>query len=150
MMDYNELVKVLRGCVLSKPCEGCPYYDPAGPTEKCATLNIAAADAIEGPLAAKEEFKNAYHAEHDARIEEIKRHKWISVKERLPEEDTDVLVVRKFLGVKGQVRPSTYVEIASRIGDEWVAVSDEYKISRSKHTNPSHWMPLPEPPKEET
>ena len=44
---FDELVKVLRGCVLSKPCEGCPYYDPNGPTEKCATLNIAAADAIE-------------------------------------------------------------------------------------------------------
>jgi len=43
---YDELVKVLRRCVLSEPCEGCPYYDPHGPTEKCATLNIAAADAI--------------------------------------------------------------------------------------------------------
>lgn len=46
-MVYDELVKALRGCVLSKPCDGCPYYDPNGPTEKCATMNIAAADAIE-------------------------------------------------------------------------------------------------------
>ena len=44
---YSELVKALRGCILSKPCDGCPYYDPNGPTEKCATINIAAADAIE-------------------------------------------------------------------------------------------------------
>jgi len=75
--------------------------------------------------------------------------KWIPVTERLPEEDTDVLVVMKFLGVKGQVPPSTYVEIASRIGDDWCAASDEYKIARSKHTDPLFWMPLPEPPKEE-
>lgn len=82
-------------------------------------------------------------------IEELSKPKWISVEERLPEEDTDVLVVRKFLGVKGQVPPSTYVEIASRIGDDWCAASDEYKIARSKHTDPLFWMPLPEPPKEE-
>ena len=44
---YDELVKALRGCVLSKPCNGCPYYDSKGMTEKCATMNIAAADAIE-------------------------------------------------------------------------------------------------------
>lgn len=44
---YDDLVKALRGCVLSKPCDGCPYYDPNGPSEKCATMNIAAADAIE-------------------------------------------------------------------------------------------------------
>lgn len=74
---------------------------------------------------------------------------WIPVTERLPEEDTDVLVVRKFLGVKGQVPPSTYVEIAHRFCDEWFADSDEFKISRSKHTDPLFWMPLPELPKME-
>ncbi len=75
---------------------------------------------------------------------------WIPVTERLPEEDTEVLVVRKFLGVKGQVPPSTYVEIAHRFCDEWFADSDEFKIARSKHTDPLFWMPLPTPPKEET
>ena len=44
---YEKLVKALRGCVLSKPCDDCPYYDPNGPTKECATMNIAAADAIE-------------------------------------------------------------------------------------------------------
>ena len=149
-MDYTELVKSLRICAeIHGECALC-LYQGNGCDAMPETPLTKAANAIEGLLAAKEEFKKAYHADYDARIEEIKRHKWISVKERLPEDDTDVLVVRKFLGVKGQVRPSTYVEIASRIGDEWVAVSDEYKISRSKHTNPTHWMPLPEPPKEET
>ncbi|MBO7670359.1 MAG: DUF551 domain-containing protein [Oscillospiraceae bacterium] len=76
--------------------------------------------------------------------------RWISVEERLPEEEESVFVVRKFLGVKGQVPPSTYTEIAYRIGDRWVADSDEYKIARHRHTDPLYWMPLPEPPKEET
>lgn len=75
---------------------------------------------------------------------------WIPVTERLPEEEESVFVVRKFLGVKGQVPPCTYTEIAYRIGDRWVADSDEYKIARHRHTDPLYWMPLPEPPKEET
>lgn len=44
---YDELIKALRGCVLSKPCDDCPYYNPNGPTKECATMNIAAADVIE-------------------------------------------------------------------------------------------------------
>ena len=74
---------------------------------------------------------------------------WIPVTERLPEEEEAVFVVRKFFGIKGQVPPSTYTEIAYRIGDRWVADSDEYKIARSRHTDALYWMPLPAPPKEE-
>ena len=76
------------------------------------------------------------------------RPRWIPVSERLPENEESVFVVRKFLGIKGQVPPSTYTEIAYRIGDRWVADSDEYKIARHRHTDPLYWMPLPEPPKE--
>ena len=79
---------------------------------------------------------------------ELREPKWIPVTERLPEEEEAVFVVRKFLGVKGQVPPSTYTEVAYRIGDRWVADSDEYKIARHRHTDPLFWMPLPQPPKE--
>lgn len=82
-------------------------------------------------------------------IEELSKPRWIPVAERLPEEEESVLVVRKFLGVKGQVPPSTYTEIAYRCGDRWIADSDEYKIARHRHTDPLYWMPLPAPPKEE-
>ena len=78
--------------------------------------------------------------------------KWIPVSERLPEEDKDVIVTRKFLGVKDRshgwnnhIPPCTYVEVAKRIGDSWCSDSDEYKIRRSRHTDPIAWMPLPEP-----
>ncbi len=70
---YDELVKALRGCVLSKPCDGCPYYDPNGPTEKCATMNIAAANAIE----------------------ELSKPHWIPVAEKLPETNDFTLILTR-------------------------------------------------------
>jgi hypothetical protein len=72
------------------------------------------------------------------------------VEERLPEEETDVLVARKYLGENNSRKPKAYVEVAQRIGEEWVAFSDEYKVNRKRHTDPYAWMPLPSPPKEET
>lgn len=77
---------------------------------------------------------------------------WIPVTERLPEEETDVLVTRKFLGCKdgshgwnNHIPPTTYVEVAQYFDGEWTAFSDEYKVSRSRHTDPIAWMPLPTP-----
>ena len=81
--------------------------------------------------------------------------KWIPCSERLPEEEIDVLVTRKFLGCKdsghgwnNHMPPKTYVEVAQYSCGEWEALSDEYKIARNRHTNPIAWMPLPEPYKE--
>lgn len=58
---------------------------------------------------------------------------WISVKDRLPEYMRPVIVCRK--GGK--------VEQGHRdIGDWW-------KVYGTRTKNVTHWMPLPEPPKEE-
>lgn len=138
---YDELVKALRGCVLSKPCDGCPYYDPNGPTEKCATMNIAAADAIEE---LSRENKSLAKSVNEA--SEILRKRWIPVTERLPEQKINqntldfeyVLCSTTF----GDVRPYKF---GRRIGQGephfWNGAGyvDAYV---------THWMPLPDAPEE--
>lgn len=141
---YDDLVRELRES--AEWAENSPDF--VVPTIVLHTMRKAA-DAIEELVRIAE--INAHRAmAWAAEAEKAENaHRWIPVTERLPEEEESVFVVRKFLGIKGQVPPSTYTEIAYRINDRWVADSDEYKIARHKHTDPLYWMPLPEPPKEE-
>ena len=65
--------------------------------------------------------------------------KWISVKERLPEDQRSVLTVNGH----GEIR---IMGLWSKRGDEWTWVHND----RMMHYNDiTHWMPLPEPPKED-
>lgn len=89
-------------------------------------------------------------------IESLKEQQWIPCSERLPDEDTEVLVTVYFHGLakkhppgwNKQIKPNYYVEAASQIDGEWSSYSDEYKIARDRHEVIA-WMPKPSPYKGE-
>ena len=122
----DELVKRLRECTAEQNGE--------------KTLWHQAADAIEAFETKAEVFKAAYIAEHNERIDEIKRHMWIPVTARLPDDRGNYLVVINC--PRGR-----WDEICAFDGEgEWVSI-DEYAEVATKWV--THWMQLPEPPKAE-
>lgn len=143
---YEELIKALRGCVLSKPCDACPYYDPNGPTKECTTMNIAAADAIE-KLSMRIHGDEAAIAGMKREIERMvvaDKPRWIPVTERLPDFEGMCLCMRKSYS-KANFR---HQEIMYFDYDEQAFCSNVDGIFVADG-NVTHWMPLPEPPKEE-
>lgn len=66
------------------------------------------------------------------------RPKWISVEERLPEYGKTVIVY----GSQGGIYTARYQRARYEWGrDSW------WKLNSKSHIcNPTHWMPLPEPP----
>lgn len=127
---YEELVNQLR--------EPCQY-------ENCI-LCQQAADAIENTSKAYQMMAEAYEAE-------VTKQKWIPVTERLPERNTRVLVhgvgnADGFWGdqVTAIAERFLFKFFPSSEGEEtwsspWQYFHTDYKIT--------HWMPLPEPPKED-
>ena len=74
-------------------------------------------------------------------IAEVAKPRWIPVTERLPLYGQDVLAVRTYGdGEKCQEVLTAHIAVWNEeTGEKWWNV-----------TNITHWMPLPEPPKEET
>lgn len=70
--------------------------------------------------------------------------KWISVEDRLPEQDTPVLITQhEYVDVLKQ----RYFDVCVYLDGGWIdphADSDYIEVYE-----PTHWMPLPEPPKED-
>ena len=112
---YEELVKQLRA---SEAYGGEDAY-----------MIGQAADAIEERCQQVDKFM-----EEAARLYS-KQPKWIPVKERLPDEDDEVLVVA--------------VNVFNH-DDRWVSIDWLYSGGWQQHEIVTHWMPLPTPPKEET
>lgn len=65
---------------------------------------------------------------------------WVSVKDRLPEEQKEVLI---YLPEYDSVEMASLFTIPSMNLREWVQNEDAYMLDEV-----SYWMPLPEPPKE--
>lgn len=118
----EELVKALRCCAEGE-CSGCPMYEDK---QRCQEQTLAS---------------SADQIEHDQKeIAELREKlpKWISVKERLPIDRLKKYLVA-FRDVGGSI-----VDMARYFpSDGWTC--DNWEVPQNLIT---HWMPLPEPPKE--
>ena len=81
----------------------------------------------------------------DIAIAALERDRWISVEEKLPIVNERVLACVNILG-----KPSAWDAVRWN-GEEWEAEAEAmYDYWTTIDYPVTHWMPLPEPPKEET
>ena len=128
-MMYDELVKRLKDDEAWKNCDFDFIYD----------WMHEAADAIE-ELQKAVNFHKFNSEFWEDKYNSLADEKWIPVTERLPEEYVNVLCHLRSLD-----RKSEYYSIDHLMEDgQW------WKAANSWKHEVTHWMPLPEPPKEET
>ena len=81
--------------------------------------------------------KNALKLAIEA-LEKQATQEWISVNDRLPEDESDVLAYSRN-GEEGRIYPANYAK----------GVWFDCIFASSANDNTTHWMPIPEPPKGE-
>jgi hypothetical protein len=142
MKTPEEIKKALECCFYdSAQCGECPYY----PVSCDRELVRDAREYIRQLEAENERLLNSYDAAlcetsdmHSiCKDMEVKAPRWISVEEMMPEHDVFVLVGYK-----------RYDLVFEGCFDE--EEKQWYDREYSYIAPPSHWMPLPESPKEET
>lgn len=144
-MNYTELVKGLRKQV---ECDK-KLYSPGVPFE--TVLLDLAADAIEELIKERDMYIKAMTDEHNRAATLAWKYRWIPVTERLPEDDVAVLVT--YIGHNSHKLRADL--LAYRYDGTWLWVEDSISISPTPIGDVecavpiTHWMPLPEPPKEE-
>lgn len=119
MHDYTGLAKVLRYCATNGYCLDCPVKSDC--TGTFGDRLLQAADAIE----ALQRMVNA--------------HSWISVEERLPEDEKSVLVW-------SDTNPYAPSFMTFGRWREWLVWESSWDGDEIPCV--TYWMPLPKPPKE--
>jgi len=69
--------------------------------------------------------------------------KWISVKERLPEDGQDVFGYWPLYSESKKITGLNYSVVKFRKDNSWWSL----EVTEDDFCSPSHWMPLPEAPK---
>lgn len=129
---YDELVNALRICADGENCDHCAKWDikQNGGRNACEyAICTDAADAIEELSRENESLAKSVNEANEILR---RRRRWIPVTERLPDDDTHVL------GWDGKRVRFVYV------------VTDLVFDAFAGKEGITHWMPLPEPPEEET
>lgn len=131
LIDANALGRYISDWQMSLPGDNRPDW------------NNAAYDTLEDVL---EAIKNAPTIDSKPL-----RPQWISTKKMLPEKDMEVLVYTTLY--RGTITVATFEHsgsggsLISREGDRWfLYLGDEGIFATGEEV--THWMPLPEPPKE--
>ena len=131
MKTPDEIKKGLEHCINADGCPGCPYYEECIVAQDCNPMHAHA-------LAYIQQLERSYDV-HRQIIEELNlyiaawgvhQHEWVSVKDRQP----CVQECRYLICLNDGF-------IATAIWDNgWNLWADAGEVT--------HWMPLPEPPKE--
>ena len=140
---YENLIETLRFCAKNGDCHDCPYEKPCAGTMGDG-LYCEAADAIEELQQTVEHYKGCSDDWYrEACDYKAMLPRWIPVTERLPQEWKSVLTCQPYVGDEDKplIRVSWYIGNGS-----W----RECEMANKLVLPVTHWMPLPEPPKEET
>ena len=123
MKTHEEIKKGLECCAAVELCEECPYHP-----EVDSCIGMIARDAL------------FYIRQLENQVADLgkKVPRWISVKERLPKDGQKVIAA--FRDGEGVIVDQARYSNGEFDFANWAYVWDE---------NITHWMPMPEPPKEE-
>lgn len=139
-MTNQELAAVLRKCGRVEgpgDCVACRFYKGDDPALCIPAMTAACADALENTT--------THVAALQQEIERLRgqlERQWISVEERVPEVGEDVLT----LSATGAAR----VMHLNKSGYDWSVEVSRWHGFLMPRDSVTHWMPLPEPPKEAT
>ena len=105
-----------------------------GEADHVSVMLLDAANAID-------ELEKFYKIMADAYEKEVTKERWIPVTERLPDMHVEVLVCTEDYGET----ELGFATVAVYDGSDWLECWERKTYLKAV----THWMPLPEPPKEE-
>lgn len=148
---YNEIIALLREYQTLQSSDTSARLAAIKdiPTQRLVELAVAEAAGLISILPSAAE-----RAHQDGQLNEPHGDGWVSVEERLPEENLEVLIVAKgwdktppyYLGCLHHMKPVTsWLTGITSAESDWLIHGWSYLRSPEV----THWRPLPEPPKEE-